>query len=66
MSKNEREIFKDNISNEESIDMNGDIVFENVNFAYSSRKDALVLNNLNFIARVGETTALVGSSGSGK
>jgi ABC-type bacteriocin/lantibiotic exporter with double-glycine peptidase domain len=57
---------KDSISDKESIDINGDIVFENVNFAYPSRKDVVVLNNLCLIARAGETTALVGSNGSGK
>ncbi|CAF4687658.1 unnamed protein product, partial [Rotaria sp. Silwood2] len=36
------------------------------NFSYLSRKDAPVLRNLSLIARAGQTTALVGSSGSGK
>ncbi|CAF3494125.1 unnamed protein product [Rotaria sp. Silwood1] len=46
--------------------MNGDIQFENINFAYPTRPDVLVLRNLTLTARAGEITALVGSSGSGK
>ncbi|CAF3527728.1 unnamed protein product [Rotaria sp. Silwood1] len=46
--------------------MNGDIQFENIDFAYPARPDALVLRNLTLTARTGEITALVGSSGSGK
>ncbi|CAF4380045.1 unnamed protein product, partial [Rotaria sp. Silwood2] len=46
--------------------INGDIEFDNVNFKYPSRKDTSVLRNLSFVARAGQTTALVGSSGCGK
>ncbi|CAF3588026.1 unnamed protein product [Rotaria sp. Silwood1] len=53
--------------NTESIDnINGDIKFDSVNFSYPSRKEASVLHNLSLIARAGQTTALVGSSGCGK
>ncbi|UJR06786.1 hypothetical protein I4U23_011073 [Adineta vaga] len=38
-----------------------DIEFNNINFIYPSRKEITVLNNLNLIARVNQTTALVGS-----
>ena len=41
----------------------GDIVFDDVSFAYD---DAPVLNGLGFTARAGQTTALVGPSGAGK
>ncbi len=47
-------------------DMHGDIEFVNVNFMYPSRKDAPVLRNLNLVAPIGKTIALVGSSGCGK
>ena len=40
-----------------------DIVFDHVGFAYDKKK---VLDGLNFTAREGEVTALVGPSGSGK
>ncbi len=42
----------------------GDIEFRQVDFAYEQGKQ--ILNNLSFIARQGEKTALVGPSGSGK
>ncbi|CAF1377577.1 unnamed protein product, partial [Rotaria sordida] len=51
----------------ESIDdITGDIEFDNVNFIYPSRKETSALHNLSLIARAGQTTALVGSSGCGK
>ncbi|CAF4738551.1 unnamed protein product [Rotaria sp. Silwood1] len=46
--------------------MNGDIHFHNINFAYPTRSDILILRNLTLMARAGEITALVGSNGSGK
>lgn len=42
----------------------GQVVFDNVSFAY--KDDEYVLKNLNFIANQGETVALVGHTGSGK
>lgn len=42
----------------------GDIVFDNVSFAYQEGKE--VLNNVSFNAPSGSVTALVGTSGSGK
>ncbi len=45
-------------------DIKGDIVFENVSFAYEKSKE--VLHNISFSAPLGSVTALVGSSGSGK
>ena len=49
-------------------ELNGDIVFENVNFGYKSKdgKDAEVLKNVSFTVKKGETLALVGASGGGK
>jgi ABC-type multidrug transport system fused ATPase/permease subunit len=44
--------------------INGDIVFDNVSFAYEEGKD--VLKNISFEAPSGSVTALVGTSGSGK
>ena len=46
--------------------LKGDIEFHNVSFFYPSRKEALVIDSLSFLAKQGETIALVGSSGSGK
>ena len=42
----------------------GDVMFENVSFAYEEGKE--VLKNISFMAEPGSVTALVGSSGSGK
>lgn len=42
----------------------GDIAFENVHFEYD--KDVPVLKGISFASAAGQTTALVGSSGSGK
>ncbi len=58
-SKNNME----NISTEKNIDLNGDIVFRNVSFAYN---DNLVLDKINLKIPKGKKVALVGLSGSGK
>lgn len=42
----------------------GNVIFENVSFAY--KDDNYVLKDLNFVANKGETIALVGHTGSGK
>lgn len=44
----------------------GDLEFKNVQFTYPTRKDFVVLHDISFSAKAGETVALVGSSGSGK
>jgi ATP-binding cassette subfamily B (MDR/TAP) protein 1 len=44
----------------------GEIIFEDLNFAYPTRPDALVLRNINLVLHPGTTTAIVGGSGSGK
>ncbi|TMW59306.1 hypothetical protein Poli38472_004375 [Pythium oligandrum] len=46
--------------------LNGDIAFENVAFAYPSRPDAKIYRNYSLRIRAGQTVALVGASGSGK
>ena len=45
-------------------ELNGNLKFENVSFSYEEEKT--VLHNINFEAKKGTVTALVGSSGSGK
>jgi subfamily B ATP-binding cassette protein MsbA len=45
-------------------EMKGEIIFDDVSFAYEEGKE--VLNNINFQVPSGTVTALVGSSGSGK
>ncbi|MBT8379001.1 MAG: ABC transporter ATP-binding protein/permease [Ignavibacteria bacterium] len=44
--------------------INGEIIFDNVSFAYQEGKN--VLKNISFTAHPGTVTALVGTSGSGK
>ncbi|CAF3816343.1 unnamed protein product [Rotaria sp. Silwood1] len=63
-SINEIDVWKK--ETESIYDIDGDIEFDNVNFIYPSREATPVLRNLSFIARAGQTTALVGSSGCGK
>lgn len=43
-----------------------DIIFQNVSFSYGGSKGHNVLNNINIVIPHGKTTAIVGSSGSGK
>ncbi|HEY1408362.1 MAG TPA: ABC transporter ATP-binding protein [Promineifilum sp.] len=45
-------------------DLRGDVVFEDVRFAYS--EDLPVLNGISFHCPAGQTIALIGSTGSGK
>lgn len=44
----------------------GEIKFENVLFSFPSRVESIILNNFNLTLLPGETTAVVGRSGSGK
>ncbi len=44
----------------------GEIEFKNVSFNYPTRPDFVVLKDVSFKANIGQTVALVGSSGSGK
>ena len=46
--------------------MKGKIEFRNVQFAYPTKKDKMILKNLSFTIQPGQKVALVGHSGSGK
>jgi len=55
---------EDDAAREPVEEVRGDVVFEDVHFAYEGGEP--VLNGISFHAPAGSTTALVGSSGSGK
>lgn len=44
----------------------GDITFENISFAYPTRPEQKILNNMNLVIPGGKICAVVGPSGSGK
>lgn len=50
----------------ETLEVVGNIIFEDVEFAYPTRKTANVLNKINLSIEPGKTIALVGPSGNGK
>ena len=50
----------------QSLNLRGEIGFEDVTFSYPTRKEFIVLKDLNFRIAPGEKVALVGKSGSGK
>lgn len=52
------------ISEQHSPRYEGNVAFENVTFSYND--DNIILNNISFQAKKGETVALVGHTGSGK
>lgn len=47
-------------------DINGEVTFKDVTFAYSDAPDVKVLSKVNFSINPGETIALVGPTGAGK
>ncbi|XP_054287388.1 ATP-dependent translocase ABCB1-like isoform X2 [Macrosteles quadrilineatus] len=50
----------------EKPDIKGHVVFERVRFSYPVRSETIILKNLTFSVKPGETLALVGESGCGK
>jgi ABC-type multidrug transport system fused ATPase/permease subunit len=58
-----------NLAHRNNLNLNrvkGELEFKNIQFTYPTRADFVVLKNVSFSAKAGETVALVGSSGSGK
>jgi len=49
----------------DSININNDIIFKNINFKYEN-SDSLILNNINLTIKSGDFIAIVGMSGCGK
>ena len=60
----ETEVNPTKIGNEKPIIKEGLIEFKNVTFSYDGKND--ILKNISFVAKPGETVALVGHTGSGK
>ncbi|MDP8002496.1 ABC transporter ATP-binding protein [Enterococcus faecium] len=56
----------ENNKNDEIILNPTSITFENVSFWYPNEKNKIILENINFSIKTGETIALVGPSGAGK
>jgi ABC-type bacteriocin/lantibiotic exporter with double-glycine peptidase domain len=50
----------------EQSDLKGKIEFKNVSFSYPSNKKQMILSNFSAVFEEGKTTAIVGTSGSGK
>lgn len=44
----------------------GDLIFDNIIFAYPTRKEITILNRLSFQVKAGERVAIIGPSGAGK
>jgi ATP-binding cassette subfamily B protein len=47
-------------------DLRGDIVFNNVDFAYEGSKGRKIFDKLSFLVKKGETIAILGATGAGK
>lgn len=62
---NTQTIIEDSQNPEELTDKKGLIKFEHVNFMYPGAKEN-VLEDINFVAEPGKTTAIIGSTGCGK
>jgi ABC transporter fused permease/ATP-binding protein len=58
--------FSDDPASEMISSLQGRIEFQNIEFAYPTRADVKVLQNLNFAIEPGQIVALVGGSGGGK
>jgi len=57
---------QDNASEGEALHVKGNIVYNNISFAYPTRKDLPVLKDINMHIKAGQRIALVGQSGAGK
>jgi ATP-binding cassette, subfamily B, multidrug efflux pump len=57
---------KDSEDNSDLPVEDGSIIFDNVSFSYNKNKDNLVLENINFNIKPGETIGIIGGTGSAK
>ncbi len=57
---------QENLQEKESVELQGAITYDAVEFSYPTRQDVVVLRNLSFQINAGQKVALVGHSGAGK
>lgn len=61
------EVAETDITDEhQKVTIEGTVEFKNIHFAYPSRQDVTIFQDLSFTAKAGQKIALVGPSGSGK
>uniref|UniRef100_A0A0C9QRK5 TSA: Wollemia nobilis Ref_Wollemi_Transcript_12661_4895 transcribed RNA sequence n=1 Tax=Wollemia nobilis TaxID=56998 RepID=A0A0C9QRK5_9CONI len=66
LSKTSKDSINGSTNGSKPVDVQGEIQIQNVDFSYPTRPSVMILKNFSLRIPVGETVAVVGSSGSGK